>query len=127
MIQANELRIGNIVMFESKINTLSVIGRKAVQFEEGIGNVFKIEWLRPIPLSEDWLVKFGFEKREDIDITQIIGGSIEWYTNNILDIHKDSDGFFVLCLNNKAVELKSVHKLQNFYFEGFGQELEVAE
>jgi len=62
MIQVNELRIGNLV-FDKNGSSFKINGVLE-------GSVFKkdayigtpIDWIKPIPLTEEWLLKFGFEK-----------------------------------------------------------------
>ncbi len=66
---------------------------------------------KPIPLTEEWLVKFGFKKLRD-----------ELYTQNNIEVwHKDS-GFYHTEMN-VGLNLDYVHQLQNLYFALTGEEL----
>src|SRR5690606_34110214 len=60
MIQAQELRIGNLVLFYGKIDKVESIGKYAVSFENGLAK-YTLPNLKPIPLTEDILLKGGFE------------------------------------------------------------------
>ena len=69
-MKATELRIGNLVR-HSKDKSINVV-QFLSPFNEGFANTtiltnsyfppFTIESAEPIPLTEEWLLKFGFEK-----------------------------------------------------------------
>ena len=96
-MKAEELRIGNLIFWDipEKLNTIhEVIGirnKKPQTIPISLGE--SIEDYKPIPLTEEWLLKF--EK-------------IDW-------VLKDDKGFYFL-FNNKKVRLKFVHTVQNVYF-----------
>ena len=58
MIQAHELRIGNYV-FDALGNITQITPRMIV--EQSQSDIAKVEYLKPIPLTEEWLLKFGFK------------------------------------------------------------------
>jgi hypothetical protein len=68
------------------------------------------EWshVEPIPLTEEWLVKFGFKPLVK-----------DWQIKGLI-IHARKRGFVV---NNRIPILKTVHQLQNLYFALTGEEL----
>ena len=59
MIQAHELRIGNYV-FDALGNITQVTPINIV--EQFQSNIAKSEYLKPIPLTEEKLIEFGFIK-----------------------------------------------------------------
>lgn len=76
------------------------------------------ETYKPIPLTEDWLLKFGFEKEYGAFKIQGFKCWITKYTS-------ESN---VFCLNSGNVFLTSfkyVHELQNLYFYLTQRELTV--
>lgn len=92
-MKANELRIGNYIQAPSG---------KCIPLIDGLSIDF-IKNYKPIPLTEEWLLKFNFkEVKKD-----------QWRFVNRLVI-KRNDSFFDYA---SEVELKYVHKLQNFFFE----------
>jgi hypothetical protein len=111
-MEANELRIGNYVyndylkknkqikgLFNSEI-WLCEIGE--YESDQRCSN----EAIEPIPLTEDWLLKLGFEK--PLNATWCFFGDIE------IDL---TNGFKVYLLGGvKTINLTSVHQLQNFVF-----------
>ena len=119
MIKASDLRIGNLVISSSKIIAIESIDKYGV-------NVFYCRdygeeyWclhdnLTPIPLTEEWLLKFGFEK-------SIIGMR--------LNVFLFSDGVMCIPDGQEARELphiKYVHQLQNLFFALTDKELTVNE
>jgi len=82
------------------------------------------EFMSPIPLTEEWLVKFGFNQKTYFDTDgceyyEFKNGSFKIYNSEYSEeFHVDfnvSDG----C----SVHVKTVHQLQNLYFALTGEEL----
>ena len=122
-MKANELRVGNWVsilgLHNGQIETIDF----ASSYIEG--SDYKFKELSPIPLTEEWLEKFGFEKITD---TPNIYGR-HFYRLNEVEIFWDSDGVGWLPFGlgvGKSVDFKYVHTLQNLYFALTGAELECA-
>jgi len=68
-MKANELRIGNLVSYDGRIFEIDTIAKEFPTLntiEFGIG-VVDWENIEPIPLPEEWLIKFGFEKDDVFD------------------------------------------------------------
>lgn len=122
MINANELRIGNIVYDEDKTEMYiaglwPVNEGKQYNFKDSAGNSGNINLLSPIPSTEEVLLKCGFGK--------IVGRFIYKeitivFKNNYINILID------WCLDPIA-QFESgslyLHQLQNLYFALTGQEL----
>jgi hypothetical protein len=138
-MKASELRIGNYVMVENELlpnyknqpliitsiqqrndrdfpNSKSVIScdvdkyNSVSQFDE---------FIRPIPLTEEWLLKFGFKKCENGWKTLSICNdwtylSWERLVGIELSVNKHS------CM---LPNIKYVHQLQNLFFALTGEEL----
>jgi len=69
-MKANELRIGNLVMCLGKEVELIGISKwngnnyTTLHYAEFKGMIpIQLFHLKPIPLTEEWLLKFGFEKK----------------------------------------------------------------
>lgn len=76
-----------------------------------------------IPLTEEWLVKMGFEKRVDGDDFNIW----HWYELQILpDIAFVQGNLDVFILDHDNIRVQFVHQLQNLYFALTGEELKLA-
>jgi len=133
-MKAQELRIGNYVEWSTpalaiNIKELShkVSSKDLVNLEEN-----KI-LLEPIPLTEEWLLKFGFKKwgRDDMPRT------ISYNLNDLFSIFPsnafcDFVGYGFIWYKpdrDKSIEsarfkFKYVHQLQNLYFVLTGEELQ---
>jgi hypothetical protein len=104
-MKASELRIGNYVYFEDKL----------LKFDFEMG--WNFDYIKPIPLTEEWLLKFGFEK-DGI-----------YYENAHLQLSKmtSKNGYDCYCTDLDfsifMTELKHVHQLQNLYFALTNEEL----
>ena len=107
-MKASELRIGNWINDGDGDFTVC---RKTLAHVEKFPNKFK-----PIPLTEEWLVKFGFEKiKENTYSAPVVSFLI--YTNQ----KKYAVSFW------QGNELEHVHQLQNLYFALVGEELTIKE
>lgn len=120
-MKATELRIGNLVYDGGSITQLSLADFYNMYLDD------KCEF-KPITLTEEWLVKFGFIEHEvvkclynkkhngfEIDIT--IEG------DNVLDIQLSSTNISGAYPNKEL--FKYVHQLQNIYFALTGEELTI--
>ena len=103
-MKANELRIGN---FYDNNGFVSVVSPNTI---EEVWNAER-SWVKPIPLTEEWLLKFGFVIHEDGYITCPNGR--QWI------LHLDNE-FEFEALNIIVIY---VHQLQNLYFALTGEEL----
>lgn len=125
MIQANELRIGNIVMAmgnDSPDLTQTVITLEHFGWQWEEGGFFELA--EPIPLTPEILKKCGFELSKG-------KLSLKFYKNpkkgRIVNLYKVSDGYRYL--NTRGVgpspHINYLHQLQNLYFALTGYELEI--
>ena len=128
MIDIKELRIGNLVSYDGRVFEIDTIAKEFPTLntiEFGIGVV---DWMNinPIPLTEEWLIKFGFEKDDVFD---------EFFTYlPIHDLCMDKLSFRVdegfICYESIKYRtllkhIQYVHSLQNLYFALTNQELEI--
>ena len=113
-MKASELRIGNLVKLEgiSRPIKVSIIDTT----ETSTNTKYK-----PIPLTEEWLVKLGFEKvlsnYEEAETYDFFHGNI--YLNMANNSIK-FNGIYIL-----SFIPESVHTLQNLYWCLCGEELKI--
>jgi hypothetical protein len=114
MIKANELRIGNKVDYYGNIVTINYINDTDVGFSDYVPFDYPLlDEINPIPITEDWLVRFGFEYS---DIT------VDFHSFHI-DLMKTNNGKFITTDIIKCPELQHIHQLQNLYYALTGEEL----
>lgn len=121
-MQANELRIGNYV------KSLSVT--QVRELTESTINGYSIGGFYPIPLTEELLLKCGFEKADDMAYHPDMKIRSLYINTLILRKNTCSNLFeFHFQHKNPAMfentEIKYLHQLQNLYFALTGKELEV--
>lgn len=112
-MKINELRNGNIAVCNV------VIGSTApIETRWNIGT--PAEWMEPIQISEEWLVKMGFEK-------VFYDDEGHYYCKDIPGLHPlcflSSDDFASVSLFDYEKEFKYVHEVQNIYFALTGEEI----
>jgi hypothetical protein len=125
MIQANELRIGNLVTInktalhfdgsgKDETFCISEIKEGVLQFK-GFHAGEHYSSIEPIPLMEEWILKFGF--KQSIPKTKIFSLGSFWIRH-----YGEEIGIYET-RNHKKIEY--VHKLQNIYFELTDKELTI--
>ena len=108
-MKVQELRIGNLVEFDGvnyKVESIHLegcVGLNDIMYEE-----VNIDDLKPIDLTEEWLIRFGFKK---------FGPD---FINPSLLIRNTTQGFKTI---RHGIMVNHLHQLQNLYFELIGKEL----
>ena len=150
--QANELRIGNILMdngfeaisdstdiMDSVVSITSIWDSGKLDYYIGrkVGEIYENESIKefsPIPLTEDWLVRFGFRQSKgkygaNFHIMEDNGYIVMFTVEHWTDCEDDSkwkNHWHVGGLL-KGNKLQYVHQLQNLYFALTGEELQLKE
>ena len=135
-MKANELRIGSIVkslVNDEDFSIVEEIGHRAsLGHYVSLNNQHSGVWLEHqerdlilgIPLTEEWLIKFGFgiNKRpsKDIYIEFNPRMAILFNQGNVGEMDLVQDGKFI---SFKHGHIKYVHQLQNLYFALTNEEL----
>ena len=129
-MEARELRIGNYVKREEKVLCIKAGDIRAMDDWQQLENEKEIT--KPIPLTEEWLLKFGFVN--DIIEYDLTIGNMHEEGTMIFSIKKDfsliqisvgmggdkPDWIFLMCPTY-------VHQLQNLYFALTANELTIKE
>jgi hypothetical protein len=128
-MKPKDLRIGNIINFNGIPLAVGELSNKNfdewyVVFspEDPLIRNFKAKGINPEPLTEEWLVKFGFE-----DQSGGWGGnqgSEKHYKKATLEIQTFGDSYSKwMMVKMNSVQIYYVHQLQNLYFAMTGKEL----
>ena len=132
-MKANELRIGNLVNPKTICSILSIygVGNYVCDIEfchngnehDGAFAQIAVDQLAPIPITEDWLIKFGFEYVANEDD----GGSMimKTYEKGEIQFTYEGEGFVYYEKPWSDVQLNYVHELQNLYFALTDEELTI--
>lgn len=126
-VRANELRIGNLVYFkfDNELTIHNIVG-KDIQVMHKCERDYneESECYYPIPLTEDWLVKFGFNQNYGVaDSEQYMVYQPIWiYEHERVYYSESYDDYFTFI---KTIQY--VHQLQNLYFAITGEELTIVE
>jgi hypothetical protein len=138
MIDARELRLGNLLDYQGQPLPVLAIDNEREFFYTERNELLKCSitigqyddngfmwttngrWLKhfkPIPLTEDWLVRLGFRYYKETN-------GYAYRIHFRIQFVKSENGFMAYIDNTEWHELKYVHQLQNLYFALTGEELE---
>ena len=122
-MKANELRIGNWITYDDKPFQVGLWF-----FTELDAKVSYINDFEPIPLTEEWILKFGFAKIQNIYqrhnqilLEPILNGlnrsyRVKFWTTSIARAEP---------IYQSQLTIQYVHQLQNLYFALTGEELTI--
>ena len=117
-MKATDLRIGNLVLRKDLFDNKQKFKETIVCHNAITACYTNNDNFQPIPLTEEWLLKFGYKGRKDFKWNgSIVGIQIK-------------DGKFYLgikdlgnVLFHSVVEIKTVHHFQNLYYFLTNEEL----
>lgn len=110
-MRANELRVGDFIKQPNGINEVFLIEDRETTYYI---NTFPINDIEPIPLTEEWLLKFGFRK-----------DGVYFDDDNIVLIRQRGTNNQFKLDYQKSQIIEFVHQLQNLYSSLIGQELTI--
>lgn len=129
MIDPKELRIGNLVLVHGV--KLSEPKTKVLAIDKVVAQSCRN--YDPIPITPEWLERFGFEKNHiSSDMNFLVSIYPEYYGGISLYFDLNSDGLEILittehdtdeCMFYPLKGIKHVHQLQNLFHSLTGQEL----
>lgn len=98
-------------------------------------NNFPASYFEPIPLTEEWLLKFGFEKRVNFEYSDGSKSDTNIFITDSFMVNNYDEKYWSLCKMKYfnqvesvlQTELKYVHQLQNLFFALTGKELTIKE
>jgi mannosyltransferase OCH1-like enzyme len=123
-MKANEVRVGN--WYDQFGNYHQFTGSIIRDLEKAPETQI---WCKPIPLTEEWLLRFGFnqsnyelycERHEEMELRNR-------YNKFFIEIEEEENMNFVLAIGDEKIDFEFVHQLQNIYFALTGEELELKE
>ena len=104
MIEANQLRINNLLKNQFDATVIKVSANDILYLSEG-GDPFVFE---PITLTEEWLINFGFNYAQGEEVYECI-----WSLKGF-EFWQHDEGFCHDFFNGGDIDY--VHELQNLYF-----------
>lgn len=127
-MKATELRIGNLVYYNGNHNEVGIVSEilkndlsKVSPYKIGINHRidihYDIDTLKPIPINEYWLFKYGYKKENELFENE---SRLSIWTDK-----KSFDGFMADWGDKVIGEVKYLHQLQNLYCILCASELEL--
>jgi len=120
-MKVNELRIGNYVNADLYNNDLilieSICSKNEEIFNSTTGEI-PLTSIKPIPLTEEWLLKFGFDLKKGTKYFHKEFNRLYLDISNPIYKHLGN-------VNGNLKEVEYVHQLQNLYFALTNEELTI--
>jgi len=120
-MKSNELRIGNWIKSDPYGSEMEWIIYPEDMSKICIADDDSI--YKPIPLTEEWLLKFGFYQEKDDDYILDFSDKYAFYVsqyNSLFKFYLDTDTCVI-----ELFHIKHVHQLQNLYFALTNEELTI--
>lgn len=119
MIKAEEVRRGNLVEYDGRVFEIDVIAEEFPTLNTTEFGIGVVDWnnIRPIPLSEEWLVKMGFVRHP--------WGLVKSGLLFKDDLNHPCEELTLEVGNGFRVTVNSVHQLQNLTHSLTGEELKI--
>lgn len=130
-MEAKDLRIGVMLYDSLRDKNIEISLKYFKELDISEKNFF--ERYKPIPLTEEWLLKMNFEIKHII-YNDVVYGRYQFY------IYKSGSEFYrctygynsameddCWLIEDDAIEIKSVSQLQNLFFALTGEELTLTE
>lgn len=137
-MKASDLRIGNYVYYEHTTHIVSGVhgnklyswwvkdGEPVIEYEAKdisgtqVENPYMdvVSQYEPIPLTEEWLLKFGFDMKDK--------NRLDWVKGAFnLERSNEDDSKFCFEVYSHYIPLDYIHQFQNLYFTLTGEELKL--
>ena len=120
-MKSTDLRIGNWVLSKNVPVEIEEIKSETVRYCYG---EFPIDYIEPIPITEEWLLHLGFEEREGLF-------RLSKYWVEFRNFDSVGERILFGCFQRQKIYIlqettyiEYVHQLQNLYFALTGKELE---
>ncbi|MFP3835344.1 hypothetical protein [Chryseobacterium sp. SIMBA_028] len=118
-MDSKQFRIGNYINFGSTLSEITGVMAEEIMFKYNTGGEDRYALLQTpginlIPISEEWLLKFGFLKVLDHPVYRLDGIQIEF--NGV-------DSEWAVDLFSGKTDVDYIHQLQNIFFAIKGKEL----
>lgn len=136
MVKVNELRIGNLLLWNtehagggiSKVISVTEIGYKIKSQTGCHPSLDEYKDIEPIPLTPEWLERCGFAEN-DRGYYVLVSGGFYLLKNDLKDETGAIDGFALVAAGSHGLVQKPIykhlHQLQNLFFALTGEELNV--
>ena len=122
-MKANELRIGNYVIYDNEVYQIDTIADVFPTLNTDKFGIGVVDWnnIKPVPLTEEWLIKFGFDKFHKMDWS--IDGECSNDIKHSIWITTYFEKPLVRINDLDLPSIKYVHQLQNLFFALIQKEL----
>jgi len=117
-MNSKELRIGN-----------TILNTQGTPIEVGLLQIKYAKDFKPIPLTEEWLVRFGFEIYQSYGCINQEPDKFKYrkaiFNNSFLKFDTNFSGWFRIDRTTVSSTCWYVHQLQNLYFALTNEELKL--
>ena len=137
MIESKELRINNIVYSNLEQKEVVLNGVNKIHGMYGDSSFHSLDGFKPIPITEEWLLEFGFtpttcsdkpiwsENYHDLTYYDLKLSKDKYTDLSLLSSYIENENITVELFPYEVFKYKYVHQLQNLYFALTNEELTI--
>jgi len=125
MIKPNEVRKGNLITYDGIIFEIHTIADEFPTLNTSEFGIGVVDWknINPIPLTEEWLIKFGWIYNEECKSFEKYPKGDVRMNLQYRDVSSSYTMFNYVLKATIATRIFYVHQLQNIYFALTKEEL----
>jgi len=125
-MKQTDFRLGNLIMYDRVVNKIASLNTSfdTLDIETPQGNIIhtRLEFIKRIPISTEWLEKLGFERLPENDFGDILYAKTNYSEDYTMVIQVDGNYFYDKELKRR---MHYIDDLQNLYFYLSFEELEI--
>ena len=125
-MKQTDFRLGNLIMYDRVVNKIASLNTSfdTLDIETPQGNIIhtRLEFIKRIPISTEWLEKLGFERLLENDFGDILYAKTNYSEDYTMVIQVDGNYFYDKELKRR---IHYIDDLQNLYFYLSFEELEI--
>lgn len=110
-MKITDLRIGNLIMYDGKIKEADTWVFEDLSIHA--------DWVKPIPITPEWLLRLGIPSEHPEWEYQIPVGALKWYFRYNTEWYSEIGGIYI------DSRVQYVHQVHNLYYALTGNEINV--
>lgn len=119
-MKPEEVRYKNLVEYDGRIFEIDTIAEEFPTLNTAEFGIGVVDWnnLKPIPLTEEWLIRFGFERKPHLIFTSLFEMDFGRKRKLLICDVDTPNQMIYLCQEDKTMENPDLICLWNYDYDG---------